>query len=302
MSDFAQGPDWWVASDGKWYPPEMHPSYQPPPPPPPGGGAQPGGWYAPPIGPPGSSGPSWSGPPAAPVGSGMPLHLWAAPPPQPRDRFTCAIRILMVIPQAIVLIFVFIVAYLAMIVAWFVALFTGRLDGGIRDYLAGAVRWSTRVQGYLFFLTDTYPPYSLDEDPAYPIQVAIPPPVELNRLAVLFRLFIAIPGFIVSNVLSSGLFIVSIGSWFMVLVTGELPVSLFEATRTVVRYQARLYAYFSMLTPEYPWGAMGDTNAPPPGVDPYEAWSIRLSSGGRTAMIVVIVLGVIVQIFNRSRY
>ncbi len=26
MSDVAQGPGWWVASDGKWYPPELHPA------------------------------------------------------------------------------------------------------------------------------------------------------------------------------------------------------------------------------------------------------------------------------------
>jgi hypothetical protein len=26
MSDVAQGPNWWIASDGKWYPPELHPS------------------------------------------------------------------------------------------------------------------------------------------------------------------------------------------------------------------------------------------------------------------------------------
>ncbi len=26
MSDMAQGAAWWFASDGKWYPPELHPS------------------------------------------------------------------------------------------------------------------------------------------------------------------------------------------------------------------------------------------------------------------------------------
>lgn len=26
MSDKPEGPDWWLASDGKWYPPELHPS------------------------------------------------------------------------------------------------------------------------------------------------------------------------------------------------------------------------------------------------------------------------------------
>jgi len=31
MSDFSQGPGWWIASDGKWYPPHLHPSFQPTP-------------------------------------------------------------------------------------------------------------------------------------------------------------------------------------------------------------------------------------------------------------------------------
>ncbi len=26
MSEEPEGPDWWIASDGKWYPPELHPS------------------------------------------------------------------------------------------------------------------------------------------------------------------------------------------------------------------------------------------------------------------------------------
>jgi hypothetical protein len=30
MSDASQGPGWWQASDGNWYPPEQHPNYQPP--------------------------------------------------------------------------------------------------------------------------------------------------------------------------------------------------------------------------------------------------------------------------------
>jgi hypothetical protein len=33
MSDVAQGHGWWLASDGRWYPPHLHPDYRPPPPP-----------------------------------------------------------------------------------------------------------------------------------------------------------------------------------------------------------------------------------------------------------------------------
>lgn len=35
MSDVSNGPDWWQAADGKWYPPGQQPSVQSPPPPPP---------------------------------------------------------------------------------------------------------------------------------------------------------------------------------------------------------------------------------------------------------------------------
>lgn len=234
-----------------------------------------------------------------------PLHLWVLdPPPSPRNRLTCALRVIWVIPQAVVLFFLDIGVFVAVVVAWFVALFTGRLEGGLRDFIVGVLRWQLRVQGYFFFLTDGYPPYSLDQEDAYPIRLAVPPPVELNRLAVLLRFFIAIPAGIVASVLSSGLLIVSIASWFMVLVTGELPRPLFEATRAVLRYQVRYYGYFAMVTPEYPWGPLGDATALPgaPGSDPNDPWAIRLSDGGRTAMIVIIVLGVIYDvIFNGFR-
>ena len=288
MSDTPQGPDWWMASDGRWYPPQQHANFPPPPPPTGPGNAV---WSTSPAG------PAWSGSPPTPVA--MPLYLWVLdPPPSPRNRLTCAIRLIMVIPQVIVLFLVGIAAFFAIVAGWFAALFTGRLPDGLRGFIAGTLRWDIRLQGYFFFLTDTYPAYSLGEEESYPIRLAIPPPVELNRAAVLFRIFIAIPAWIVSNVLSAGLVIVSIGSWFMVVVTGRLPGPLFEATRAVLRYQERFYGYFSMLTPEYPWGAMGDGSPLPAGAETYEPWSIRLSSGGRTAMIVVIVLGVISELIN----
>jgi hypothetical protein len=45
MSDQSQGPGWWLASDGKWYPPDQAPAMPPP-----------ETWAAPPVGPPASSG------------------------------------------------------------------------------------------------------------------------------------------------------------------------------------------------------------------------------------------------------
>ena len=69
MSDVSQGPGWWMASDGKWYPPEQHPNYVAPPPPPAPPPAPPA---APPPGPPSAAGP--------PPGSAVPPAPWAQPP------------------------------------------------------------------------------------------------------------------------------------------------------------------------------------------------------------------------------
>jgi uncharacterized RDD family membrane protein YckC len=60
MSVTSQGPGWWLASDGKWYPPQLHPSLGPPPPPPPSAvGRSPGTQFA---SPPVSAAGGWSTP------------------------------------------------------------------------------------------------------------------------------------------------------------------------------------------------------------------------------------------------
>lgn len=59
MSDVPQGPGWWQASDGRWYPPESHPSATPGPP---GGSGQAPFGQAP-----------YGQPPYGPVGYGQPV-------------------------------------------------------------------------------------------------------------------------------------------------------------------------------------------------------------------------------------
>jgi hypothetical protein len=79
-----------------------------------------------------------------------------------RNRLTVLIRIIMVIPQYIVLYFVGIAASVVLLIAWFVVLFTGRWPEGMRRFCIGYYRWSIRVQAYLFLITDDYPPFSLE--------------------------------------------------------------------------------------------------------------------------------------------
>jgi hypothetical protein len=238
----------------------------------------------------------------------LPLYLAANPPTGERNRLTCGLRLIWVIPQFIVLFFVGIAAFVVAIIGWFGALVTGRLPQFAEDFLSGVLRWSTRVNGYFFFLTDDYPPYSLEPEEQYPVVLSVPPPGELNRLTVLFRIIVAIPAAIVTSVIVAGLEVVSIASWAVILFTGELPEPLYDAARAVIRYAARYYGWFAMLTAEHSWGLLGDVpteSYEPEAQAPAEGasgWTLRLSSEARTVMIVIIVIGAILNLVNYIRY
>jgi hypothetical protein len=47
-------------------------------------------------------------------------------------------------------------------IAQFAVLFTGSFPQGMHGFMAGVLRWSARVNAYLYALTDRYPPFSLD--------------------------------------------------------------------------------------------------------------------------------------------
>jgi hypothetical protein len=66
------------------------------------------------------------------------------------------------IPHYVVLFFLTLAAVVAVVIAWFAILFTGRYPRGLFDFVEGVMRWHNRVIGYAFALvTDRYPPFRL---------------------------------------------------------------------------------------------------------------------------------------------
>jgi hypothetical protein len=182
-------------------------------------------------------------------------------------------------------------------------------------YLSGLARWNARISGYMFLLTDVYPPFSLD-DPAYPLVIAIPERGRLNRPAVLFRLVLGVwAGFVLSLVTGWANTIVLFIAWLITLITGKLPTPLHLALTAVLRYQTRYSCYLYLLTPTYPWKLFGDepaasdpvTAASAEAVPPAEftesvesvetptptGWHLVLPRSAKNLLIVLIALGLL---------
>ena len=79
------------------------------------------------------------------------------------NRWMPIVKWLLAIPHYIVLVFLFIAAFFAVIFAWFAILLTGQYPRSLFDFIVGVGRWGLRVNAYAFLLvTDRYPPFSLD--------------------------------------------------------------------------------------------------------------------------------------------
>ncbi len=80
------------------------------------------------------------------------------------NRWLPLVKWFLAIPHYIVLFFLYLGAFFAVIAAWFSILFTGRYPRGIFDYVEGVIRWHNRVVAYAFILvTDRYPPFRLTQ-------------------------------------------------------------------------------------------------------------------------------------------
>jgi hypothetical protein len=82
--------------------------------------------------------------------------------PEELGRFAPLYKWILAIPHFIVLAFLMIAVFFTSIIAWFAILFTGRYPEGLFNFAVGVQRWNQRVSLYALFMTDAYPPFSLN--------------------------------------------------------------------------------------------------------------------------------------------
>jgi hypothetical protein len=102
-----------------------------------------------------------------------PVRLRIAPPLEQYNRWKTLLRIVLVIPIAIVLYFVQIVSRAISILAWLVIVITGKLPRGIFDVMRFTLAYEARAGAYQLLVTEAYPPFSPDDEA--PATSAAPP-------------------------------------------------------------------------------------------------------------------------------
>lgn len=161
------------------------------------------------------------------------------------------------IPHGFLLFFIGIAVFVVKIIAWFAVLFTAKYPKGMFEFVVGYYRWFLRVMAYLYYMTDTYPPFSFKEVEGETVHFNIDYPDKLSRGLLFLRLFLGwayiwIPHMIILWPLFMAVSAVVCASWWVILFTGRYPVNMFNFVMGVYRWYLRVIAYAGFMTDKYP--------------------------------------------------
>jgi hypothetical protein len=170
--------------------------------------------------------------------------------PLRRRRVTAFLRVLLLVPQYVVLAIWSVLVPVAAAVAWLAALVDGSVPPWLRRFLSAFLRYRGQVSAWFDLLSDRYPDplHTLD----HPFAIEVPERRRQPRLVTLFRLPLALPAIVLWSVLGVVLALVAVPSWFAAVVLGRTTAGLQELGTFCLRYQLETEAYLLLLTASYP--------------------------------------------------
>ncbi|HEU5254223.1 MAG TPA: DUF4389 domain-containing protein [Solirubrobacterales bacterium] len=170
------------------------------------------------------------------------------------NRWTTFFRLLLAIPWIIVAAFWGLLFMFTHLFAWIAITIMGRYPQWLFEFNSGVVRFGVRVSAWIYLQTDEWPPFSLKDDPSYPIRVNIAPAAERqSRLKVFFRWILVLP---VVLVLAYGTSYIQTAAgfvaWLTIVFRGYMPEGIHTMLTFVNSFHARVFGYLAFLTDDYP--------------------------------------------------
>ncbi|MDQ5895415.1 MAG: hypothetical protein QG596_1676 [Actinomycetota bacterium] len=182
-----------------------------------------------------------------------------------RNRLTTFFRLIVAIPWLIVASIYVMAQLVVVIIAWFAIIILGRFPEGMYNFVGGILRFTERVNGFMYLQTDDWPPFGIGQVETYPIRVNfLPPAGRQSRLKAFFRLILVIPLAILSYAMSYALMAVAAISWLTIVFRGYQPAAIHNALAYLMGWNTRASAYMYLMRDEYP--PVGDET--PVEIDP----------------------------------
>lgn len=193
--------------------------------------------------------PAWGGDQVVPWTGSKPLLTLDIDYPDRLSRWKIFVKWLLAVPHLLVLWALSIAVNIAVLVAWFVILFTKRYPEGLFGFVRMFMRWTANVNAYLFLQRDEYPPFG--EGP-YPVRLDLAYPSELSRWLIFVKWLLIIPNAIVFYFVALAMFVAVFVAWWVILITGSMPRGLFDFITGASRWGYRINAYTWLMTDKYP--------------------------------------------------
>ena len=106
-------------------------------------------------------------------------------------------------------------------------------------------------------MTDAHPPFSLDDDPNYPVRLSVEYPEHIANWRPLVQWLLALPYVWIAGVLYWLTGVLTVVAFFTVLFTKRIPRGMFELMVPGFRWNLRGSAYAYFMNDRYPpfvWG------------------------------------------------
>jgi len=167
-----------------------------------------------------------------------------------RRRVTTFLRLVLAVPQQIVVAVWTVFVPAAAAVAWLAALIDGRVPPWLLRFLSAYLRYQGQVTAWFHLVSDRYP------DPLHtlehPFAIEVPERQRQHRLVTLFRLPLALPAIVLWSVFGVVFALVAVASWFVALGLGRTTEGLQELGTFCLRYQLETLGYVLLLSSSWP--------------------------------------------------
>jgi hypothetical protein len=193
-----------------------------------------------------------------PLGTEAKVLVGLSLDPPRHSRWSVLIRAILALPLLVVAEIIGIGAAFVVFVAWFAALFSGRVPDGLQRFLTNALRLVANLLAYCYLLVPRWPGVNFHSRSTEQVSVEVDH-VRLRRWSVFFRILLGYPANIVNVLFTLGSLPFLVLMWCWGVVAGREPRSFHQALALVLRFQLRLQAYGCLLTPTQPFrGIFGD--------------------------------------------